>query len=219
MPNKFEQVDLNNYRPLREVIFNTLRKAIVQGDLAPGERLMEVKLAEKMGVSRTPVREAIRKLEIEGLVIMEPRKGVYVAEVTNKDVNDVLELRSFLDGFATRLAAKRMDKKDLDKIKEIQKEFESFAKNKDLDGAIKKDIEFHELVYNSSKNEKLIQILNNLREQVDRFRVIYLKQVNIYSAVTKEHKEIIAALESANEEQSEKAAIQHIISQQENFIK
>lgn len=78
------EVNMNEYLPLRDVVFNTLRQAILRGELKPGERLMEIQLANKLGVSRTPIREAIRKLELEGLVLMIPRKGAEVAEITEK---------------------------------------------------------------------------------------------------------------------------------------
>ena len=84
MSNKLSKIDFNDYKPLREVIFNSIREAIILGELKPGERLMEVQLAEKLGVSRTPIREAIRKLELEGLVVMIPRKGAYVADLTKR---------------------------------------------------------------------------------------------------------------------------------------
>ena len=86
-------IDLNSYKPLRDIVFETLREAIINHVLKPGERLMEVRLAEEMGVSRTPVREAIRKLELEGLVDIVPRKGVYVAGISLKDVQEVFEVR------------------------------------------------------------------------------------------------------------------------------
>jgi DNA-binding transcriptional regulator YhcF (GntR family) len=108
MSNKLSKIDFNDYKPLREVIFNSIREAIILGELKPGERLMEVQLAEKLGVSRTPIREAIRKLELEGLVVMIPRKGAYVADLTKKDIIDVLEVRAALDGLATQLAAERI---------------------------------------------------------------------------------------------------------------
>ena len=87
---------MNEYLPLRDVVFNTLRQAILMGELAPGERLMEIQLAEKLGVSRTPIREAIRKLELEGLVLMIPRKGAEVAKISEKSLRDVLEVRRSL---------------------------------------------------------------------------------------------------------------------------
>ena len=97
------KVNMNEYLPLRDVVFNTLRQAIITGEFAPGERLMEIALANRLGVSRTPVREAIRKLELEGLVVMIPRKGAEVARITEKDLRDVLEVRCSLEELAAEL--------------------------------------------------------------------------------------------------------------------
>lgn len=91
------QADMDEFLPLRDVVFNTLRKAILTGELKPGERLLEIHLANQLGVSRTPIREAIRKLELEGLVIMMPRRGAEVAQITEKSLRDVLEVRRALD--------------------------------------------------------------------------------------------------------------------------
>ena len=102
------QVDMNEFLPLRDVVFNTLRKAILTGQLKPGERLMEVHLADRLGVSRTPIREAIRKLELEGLVVMIPRRGAMVASITEKDLKDVLEVRLTLEMLAGEVACERI---------------------------------------------------------------------------------------------------------------
>ena len=105
---KDTNLNVNEYLPLRDVVFNTLRQAIITGEFAPGERLMEISLANRLGVSRTPVREAIRKLELEGLVIMIPRKGAQVAKITEKNLRDVIEIRTVLEEFATVLACERI---------------------------------------------------------------------------------------------------------------
>ena len=110
------KLNLDEYKPLRDVVFENLRGAIVEGRLKPGERLMEVQLAEQLGVSRTPVREAIRKLELEGLVVMLPRKGAYVANMSLKDLIDVLEIRASLEGLAASLAAERITDEDIKKL-------------------------------------------------------------------------------------------------------
>ena len=108
MENNFK-VNMNEYLPLRDVVFNTLRQAILKGELAPGERLMEIQLAEKLGVSRTPIREAIRKLELEGLVLMIPRKGAEVAKISEKSLRDVLEVRRSLEELAIEGPATNTD--------------------------------------------------------------------------------------------------------------
>lgn len=218
MSRKLAKINLNDYKPLREVIFTTLRDAIIVGELRPGERLMEVKLAEKMGVSRTPVREAIRKLELEGLVDMIPRKGAHVADLSVKDIVDVLEVRASLDGLAALLAAERITDEEIDELNHVNSQFVGFLQKENLQGSIKKDVEFHEIIYRSSRNEKLIQIVNNLREQVQRFRVIYLKDYVNPKELEKEHKDIIDAICSKNSDLSRRVAQNHIKSQQESII-
>ena len=116
------KLNLDEYKPLRDVVFENLREAIVEGRLKPGQRLMEVQLAEQLGVSRTPVREAIRKLELEGLVVMLPRKGAYVANMSLKDLKDVLEIRASLEGLAASLAAERISDEDIKKLEFIIEE-------------------------------------------------------------------------------------------------
>ena len=107
------EMTIDEYLPLRDVVFNTLRRAILKGELEPGERLMEIALANKLGVSRTPIREAIRKLELEGLVVMIPRKGAEVARITEKDLRDVLEVRTSLEKLAIELACDRITEDDI----------------------------------------------------------------------------------------------------------
>ena len=214
MRGKLAKVKLDDYKPLREVIFTTLREAIIMGELKPGERLMEVQLSQKMGVSRTPVREAIRKLELEGFVNMVPRKGAEVAKLSVKDIMDVLEVRASLDGLATSLAASRITDEEIKELKHVLTQFENYVEKDNLQGVIKKDVEFHEVIYSASKNDKLIQILNNLREQVYRFRVIYLKDFSSTKEVVKEHSEIYDAIINKDSIGAREAAERHIRNQE-----
>ena len=218
MAGKLSKINLNDYKPLREVIFDTLREAIIVGELKPGERLMEVQLAEKMGVSRTPVREAIRMLELEGLVEMLPRKGAHVAELSVKDIVDVLEVRASLDGLATSLASVRITDDEIKVLKQIHSQFVNYVEKDNLQGAIKKDVEFHELIYRSSRNDRLIQIINNLRERVQRFRVIYLKDFMSSKDLIKEHIDIIESITGKDVMASQKAAELHIKNQEQAII-
>lgn len=211
-------LNLNDYLPLRDVVFNALRKAILSGDLKPGERLMEKQLAEKMGVSRTPVREAIRKLELEGFVVMVPRKGAQVAEITEKDIQDVLEVRGALEELAVKLACKNMDDKDLRSLKQVMKEFSEASKRDDLDGMIEKDTEFHDIIFRATKNEKLIQIVNNLREQIHRYRVAYLKSFDDFKVINEEHEQIVFAIENRDATLGETVAARHIKNQEKAVI-
>lgn len=218
MTGKLAKINLNDYKPLREVIFNSLREAIIIGELRPGERLMEVQLAEKMGVSRTPVREAIRKLELEGLVDMIPRKGAHVAELSVKDIMDVLEVRASLDGLATALAAERITDDELKELKFINGQFSSYIEKENLNGSIKKDAEFHDIIYRASRNDKLQAILNNLREQVQRFRVIYLKDYSSPKNLIKEHNDIFEAVSTRVIETARSSAKTHILNQESTIL-
>jgi DNA-binding GntR family transcriptional regulator len=219
MSGKLSKINLNDYKPLRDVIFNTLREAIITGELKPGERLMEVQLAEKMGVSRTPVREAIRKLELEGWVSMIARKGAQVAGLSIKDIMDVLEVRASLDGLATALSAARISEDELKELNNIYMQFTNHMEKENLAGQIKKDVEFHEIIYRSSRNDKLMQIISNLREQVQRFRVIYLKDYSSQQGLVKEHLDIIEAISARDQDRAYKVAQKHIENQKEAVIK
>ena len=219
MAGKLTKVNLNDYKPLRDVIFDTLREAIIVGELKPGERLMEVQLAKKMGVSRTPVREAIRKLELEGRVEMLPRKGAHIADLSVKDIMDLLEERASLDGLATSLSASRISEDEIKELKHIHSQFINYVEKENLQGSIKKDVEFHDIIYRSSRNDKLIQISNNLREQIQRFRVIYIKDYSSSRELIREHNEIIDAISSRSSDMAMKSAQSHIKKQEEAIIK
>ena len=160
------EVNMNEYLPLRDVVFNTLRKAILRGELKPGERLMEIQLANKLGVSRTPIREAIRKLELEGLVVMVPRKGAHVAKITLQELNDVLEVRRGLEEMAITKACERITEEELDELEASAMRFEKLLKSGEIMELAAEDVKFHDVIYNATCNRRLIQILNNLREQM-----------------------------------------------------
>ena len=162
--NNLNKLNLDEYKPLRDVVFENLREAIVEGGLKPGQRLMEVQLAEQLGVSRTPVREAIRKLELEGLVVMIPRKGAYVANMSLKDVIDVLEIRASLEGLAASLAAERITDEDIKKLENIVEEFKNSINELDVEALLRKDVEFHECICKATNNKKLHQLMNSLWE-------------------------------------------------------
>ena len=219
MIRKLSKLNLNDYKPLREVIFNTLREAIIIGELKPGERLLEVQLSEQMGVSRTPVREAIRKLELEGFVNMLPRRGAQVADLSVKDIMDVLEVRASLDGLATELSAERITQDEIKELNHTHMQFVNFVEKENLQGSIKKDVEFHDIIYRSSRNDKLIQISSNLREQIHRFRVIYIKDTSSSKDLIKEHGDIYDAILHKDCERARNVAHTHIKNQEVAIVK
>ena len=207
------QVNMNEYLPLRDVVFNTLRQAILRGELKPGERLMEIQLANKLGVSRTPIREAIRKLELEGLVLMIPRKGAEVAEITEKSLKDVLEIRRALEDLAVRLACEKITKEELKELKKAGDDFKRVLKSQDITEVAEADVRFHDVIYMATDNPKLIQLLNNFREQMYRFRVEYLKKAEVRPQLLAEHDEIIKYITEGNKEEASRVVTRHIENQ------
>lgn len=213
------EMEMDEYLPLRDVVFNTLRRAILKGELKPGERLMEIALADKLGVSRTPIREAIRKLELEGLVVMAPRKGAKVASITERDLNDVLEVRKGMEVLAISLACKRITGEELEKLESIEHSFQSLIESGNLTELAEMDVKFHDTIYQATNNQRLVQLLNNLREQMYRYRMEYLKDIAVRRTLAEEHKAICEALRGRDESKAQNYVSVHIDNQQKAIIR
>ena len=212
------QVNMDEFLPLRDVVFNTLRQAILTGELKPGERLMEIHLANKLGVSRTPIREAIRKLELEGLVTMIPRRGAEVAQITEKSMNDVLEVRRALDALCVELACDRITDEELEQLKEAANNFEEAVKTKDLKKIAQADVELHEIIVHATGNQRLIQLVNNLSEQMYRYRFEYIKDSSQHDRLVEEHRVIYQSIVKKDKETASWAAKTHIDNQEKAII-
>lgn len=213
MTDKLE-LNTNAYLPLRDVVFHTLREAILKGELKPGERLMELQLASKLGVSRTPIREAIRMLELEGLAVTMPRKGAEVAKMTEKDMEDVLQIRKALDELAVGLACDNMTEEELKELHVALKNFEESTRSGDVKQIAQADVEFHDGIYQAADNPKLVNMLNNLREQMYRYRVEYLKNESIYPRLIEEHQGIYDGLKRKDKEAVVEIVSHHVENQE-----
>ncbi|WP_328587641.1 GntR family transcriptional regulator [Anaerosacchariphilus polymeriproducens] len=212
------KIQMNEYLPLRDVVFNTLREAILKGELKPGERLMEIQLAERLGVSRTPIREAIRKLELEGLVLTIPRRGAEVAKMTEKNMREVLVVRKALEVLAVEIACEVITQPQIVELKEVAKAFEQSMNSKDLKKIAEADVRFHDLIYQSTGNKRLVQILNNLREQIYRYRIEYLKDASTYPSLLQEHQALIEGLKNRDKEFVKDIMNRHIENQERTVI-
>lgn len=208
------KVNMNEYLPLRDVVFNTLRQAILKGELAPGERLMEIQLADRLGVSRTPIREAIRKLELEGLVLMIPRKGAEVAKISEKSLRDVLEVRRSLEELAIELACQRMTEEEIARLEETQEAFREAVNHGDAMGIAESDEHYHDIIYYGTGNARLVQILNNLREQMYRYRLEYIKDADKRQVLLVEHDNILKAIKRRRVAEAKEAMREHIDNQE-----
>lgn len=203
--------------PLRDVVFQTLREGILTGELKPGERLMEIHLANRLGVSRTPVREAIRMLELEGLVTMIPRKGACVASISKQDLQDVLELRRALDSLAVKLACERILPEQLRALQDAAKEFEQSTVSNNAKEIAQADVRFHDIILEATGNKRLIQMVNNLAERVFRYRLEYVKDRNNHAQLVKEHAKILEYIEKKDSEAAQRAIELHIDNQEKNI--
>ena len=212
------QVNMDNFLPLRDVVFKTLRRAILTGELKPGERLMEIHLANRLGVSRTPIREAIRKLELEGLVTMIPRRGAEVADITEKNLKDVLEVRRALEGLAIELACQRITEEKKQDLREKLSQVETAVSTKDSSAIASADVAFHNTIVEASDNDRLIQLVSNLGEQMYRYRLEYLKDTGSRQRLLREHQEIFAGIRNGDKKAVSAAICQHIDNQEEAIL-
>ena len=202
--------DLQNHRPLREIVYEELRREILVGEIAPGTRMMEIELADEMGVSRTPVREAIRKLEKEGLVTIEPRKGAYASDVSIKDMVDVLEVREDLEAMAAAMAAQKVNKDEKQALIEATMEYKEAVESERTEDIIRCDEKFHQLIVNYSGNKTLIQLFSQVQELALRFRYLYYDDFSRYERMPMEHREIEEAILSGDYEKARVAAGEHV---------
>lgn len=212
-------VSMDEFLPLRDVVFNTLRRAILTGELKPGERLMEIHLANKLGVSRTPIREAIRKLELEGLVIMIPRRGAEVAQITEKSLKDVLEVRRALDALCVELACDRISEEEKAQLRQACDTFERATRTQNVTAIAEADVALHDIIVQATENKRLIQLINNLSEQMYRYRFEYIKDESRHDNLVEEHRMIYESILENDKERAAQAAKLHIDNQEKSIIR
>ncbi len=219
MVQHLKQIPLDSYRPLRDVVVDNIRQAIIGGQFPAGMRLMELQLAEEMGVSRTPVREAIRKMELEGLVVMIPRRGAYVADISIKDINEVYEIRTALDVLAAGLAAERIDDDEIKQMKELLDADKPLVAAKDYPKIIENDTAFHDVIYKASRNKRCMNIISNLREQITAIRGRSMPYPGRLTDMIREHENIYEAIAQRSVDKAQKAVRTHMENAERTLLK
>jgi DNA-binding GntR family transcriptional regulator len=184
---------VQHHQTLREKILENIRDAILKGDLKPGERVSEPDIAERYGISRTPIREAFRQLESEGYLTVIPRKGAVVAKHSEKDIEEFYSIKSVLEGYAAQLAAERMTPKDIDKLEAINNRLEKLSKSKDVKTFFRVHNEFHEYFFRAAGNQKLQELIQQLLKKFEYLRIASFSMPGRMEISVQEHKKIIEA--------------------------
>lgn len=218
MDRRLPPVKLDSYKPLREVVAEALRQAILDGTLQPGERLMEIQLAEDLGVSRTPVREAIRRLEMEGFLVMVPRRGTYVSDVSLKDISEVFEIRASLEMLAAELAAERITEEELEQMERLLVDIGEYISTGDVERAVESDGQFHDILYKASRNDRLAGIIGNLREHFTRFRSISMAYPGRLKNTLEEHRRLLDAIAASDPTLAMRYAREHMENAEQTLL-
>ncbi len=196
--------------PLHVQVAERLRLLIESGELAPGTRLNETELCEDMGVSRTPLREAVRSLATEGLIELQPNRGAIVSVVTEEDVTEILPIMASLEGLGGRLAATHMEPAKIIQVRQIHDQMISHYKNNDMEKYFETNRLIHELISEGSGNQTLVDTLQSLSAKVHRARFTSQMTRESWDMAVSEHEEIIAALEERDPDRLEDILIQHL---------
>ena len=202
-----------------ELVYLKLRENILNGHYKHGDELRETAVGKEIGVSRTPVREALRQLELEGLVTMIPRRGAEVAQITEKSMNDVLEVRRALDALCVELACDRISQEELQHLKKACDTFEEAVKTKDVKQIAQADVALHDIIVEATGNQRLIQLVNNLSEQMYRYRFEYIKDSSQHERLVEEHKVIYESIVKKDKETASHKAKLHIDNQKKAIIR
>jgi DNA-binding GntR family transcriptional regulator len=194
---------IEKHLTLRESILETIRDAIMSGSLKPGEKVAEPELAERFGISRTPIREAFRQLESEGYLTVVPRKGAVVVTFSQRDVEEFYAIKSILEGYAARRACEKLTPREIDKLQSINDKLGVLAEEGDVKQFFKVHNSFHDLFVKAADNDKLNEMILNLVGRFQRLRIASLSQPGRMEFSVKEHQKIIEAFRNKDADLAE----------------
>ncbi len=209
----------NNHWSLTEQVFETLQESILNGELKPGDPLPEIRLSEELGVSRTPVREALRKLELEGLVKTIPNRGTFVVGISEKDIEDIYTIRMYIEGLAAKWAAANITDELLEEMRSIVELQKFYAEKNDPFQVWQLDSRFHYILYQASGSRVLKQTLTSMHHYIQRTRELSISRLGRAATTVQEHLNIFNAIEQHDGELAEKLTFEHIFNAYENIKK
>jgi len=206
-------------KSLGQHVFENLKQAIINGKIPPGQRLVENRLAQTLGISRTPVREAIHKLEREGYLGKRPRGGFVVLGLDSVDIEETFGIRSVLEGYAARLAAIKHAESDLEPLEAHIRTFQIHLDQDNLDALPDINTEFHDMLYALSKSPRLIKMINDLKDQIFRFRQMILRDAELAAMSNADHIQMLESIKRRDAEGVEKLVHEHLMRGQSAVLK
>jgi len=207
-------------KSLGQDVYEKLKQAIVKGDLPPDSRLVESRVANVLGISRTPVREAIHKLEREGFLRHTPSGGFFIVGLTRSDIEETFGIRSVLESYAARLAAKHHKRdKELDPLHQKIHEYQLHLDQGNLKALLQVNTEFHDLLYALSRSQKLIKMISDLQDQIYRFRQVLLKTEENARISNEDHKLMLKLISKHDLDGVEGLVREHILRGQRIVLK
>lgn len=210
---------MRNRPNLSEAVYEVIREWLINETLMAGTKMKEEGIAKQLGVSRTPVREAIHKLEREGLVEIIPRYGTFIVSISPKDAQEIYDIRGALEALALRSGFSRIDKSKLLEMRELHKRCEEPVKKGDLDSFIEVDAKFHDLITKASGNDRLIRLMGNLKNQIRMSKLESLSVPGRAEKSLKEHENIISAVFEGDKEKAERLVREHSDKAKENLLR
>ena len=220
-----EETDLKDFRALPErrslghSVYENLKGAIIEGSLAPESRVVETRFAQALGISRTPVREAMHKLEREGLLRQDPKGGFYVVGLTREDIEEAFGIRGVLESYAARLATVRHQEEELAPLEEKLVEYRDCLDLCHMEELPRINTDFHDLLYGLSRSPKLVKMINDLRVQIFRFRQVILKIEAMARASNEDHRLMMEAIRARDGDRVEVLVREHILRGQDIVLR
>jgi len=205
--------------PLGRTVYKNLKKAIIKGELSPGSRVVESRLATVLNISRTPVREALHKLEKEGFLEQYPTGGLFVVGMSRADIEETFGIRSLLEGYAARLAAIQHKKEELDPLEKTINEYQRCLDRGQMDALPRINTEFHDLLYALSHSPRLIKMINELRDQIYRYRQVILKIKDMARTSSEDHRLMLEFIRKRDADGVERLVREHILRGQEVVLR
>ena len=194
---------VRKHKTLVDSIVDDLKIKIIKGQLKPGQRMVEAELCEKMGISRSPLREAFRTLESQGFLAHEPRKGMHVSRVSLEELENIYAIRANLESLATNLAVRNGDSQTLEELKRLHNEMVGLAEGSDIAAYHRLNLKFHEVLTEASLNGRLVELIDTFVKQTNRYRIVVFSTPHKLQASIKNHADLIRSFENGDAEEAE----------------